>query len=106
MTELNVLLKVSPLDNLILNNRLIKHNMTLVARKPVLSVCNYKISGQPAHSCSLINAFVIRLLGITISRFAKTEISIFWLVSVSEQAGFNLILSETPKTGLVTSRSI
>ena len=39
MSELNVVFKVSPFDNLIFYNRPIKLNMTLDARKPVLSVC-------------------------------------------------------------------
>ena len=36
----------------------------------------------------------------------KFQISIFELVSVAEETGLNLALSETPKTGFVTSRSI
>ena len=58
--------------------------------------------GQPAHPRSLISAFVIRLLESIISRLATFGISIFYhvyLVSVTEQARFNLILPETPKAG-------
>ena len=62
-------------------------------------LANNKGSGQPAHRRSLISAFVIRLLESIISRLATFGISIFYLVSVTEQAGFNLILSETPKAG-------
>ena len=58
-----------------------------------------KGSGQPAHPLSLISAFVIRLLKSIISRLATFGISIFFLVSITEQAGFSLILSETPKAG-------
>ena len=63
----------------------------------------YLSSGACA-SCSLISTFVIRLLESIISRLATSKISIFLLVSVAEQAGFNLTLSETPKTGFVASR--
>ena len=38
---------------------------------------NNKGADQPAHSLSLISAFVIRLLEIIISRLATSEISIF-----------------------------
>ena len=36
---------------------------------------------------------------------ATSKISIFYLVSVAEQAGLNLTLWEAPKTGFVMSRS-
>ena len=47
---------------------------------------------------SLISALVIPLSESIISRLAmcKISISIFKLVSVAEQAGLNLTLSETP----------
>ena len=48
---------------------------------------------------SLISAFVVRLLESIISKLATSEVSLFWLVSVAEQAGLNLTLSDTPKTG-------
>ena len=59
---------------------------------------------QPTHQCSLISAFVISVLESTISKLATSEISFSLLVSVAEQAGLNLTLSETPKTGFVASR--
>ena len=62
-------------------------------------LANKKGSGQPAHPRSLTSAFVIRLLESIISRLATFGISIFYLVFVTEQVGFNLILSETPKAG-------
>ena len=37
---------------------------------------------------------------------ATGEISIFWLVSVAEETGLKLALSETPKTGFVATRPI
>ena len=45
----------------------------------------------------LISAFVIRLTESNISRLATSEISIFYLVFVAEQAGLNLTVSETLK---------
>ena len=41
-----------------------------------------------------------------IYRLAFSEISIFKVVSVAEQAGLNLTLLETPKTGFVASRPV
>ena len=51
----------------------------------------------------LISAFAIRLLERIISRLTTIEISIFYLVSVAEEIGLNLSLSETPKTGFLAS---
>ena len=61
---------------------------------------------QPAHPRSLISAFVIRFLVSIISRLATSEISIFKLVSVAEETGLKLALSETPKTGFLATRPI
>ena len=49
---------------------------------------NNKAADKLAHSRSLIDAFVFRFLEIIISRLAKSEISMFNVVSVNEQAGF------------------
>ena len=54
---------------------------------------------QPAHTRSLISAFVIRFLQSTICKLATDEISIFYLVSVAEETVLKLAFSETPKTG-------
>ena len=56
---------------------------------------NNKGADQPAHPHSLISAVVILFLESIISRLATSEISIFLLVSLAEQAGLNLNLSET-----------
>ena len=66
------------------------------ARKHVWRFANNKGADQPAHVCSLISAYVIRLLVSIISRLATSEISIVLLVSEAEQLCFNLTLSETP----------
>ena len=50
----------------------------------------------------LISAFDIPLLESTISKL----VSIFYLLSVDEQAGFNLTLSETRKIYILASRPI
>ena len=48
--------------------------------------------------------FVDRLLESIISRLATSKVSLFQLVSVAEETSLSLALSETPKTGFVTSR--
>ena len=53
------------------------------------------------HLRRLISAFVIRSLESIISKLASGEISIFSLVSVAEETGLRLVLSETPRTGFV-----
>ena len=63
-----------------------------------------KGADQQMHS--LISAFVIRLLESIISKLATSKISIFKLVSVAEETGLSLALSETSKTGFVASRPI
>ena len=60
-------------------------------RKPVfLPYANNKGADQPAHSCSLISAFVVRCLGSIISILAISKLSTPWLVSVAEQVGLSL----------------
>ena len=85
--------------------------MGLDARKPVFvgkggggGGWDNTVADQPAHSRSLISAFVINFLKSIISKLASSEISIFYLVSVAEQAGLKRTLSETSKTGFVASR--
>ena len=47
---------------------------------------------------------VYSLLETFISKLATIENSIFKLVSVAEETGLSLVLSESPTTGFVTSR--
>ena len=65
---------------------------------------NNTCQDQSAHPRSLISAFVIRFVGSIICKLATGEISIFLLVPVAEETGLKLALSETPKTGFVTTR--
>ena len=67
---------------------------------------NNKGADQPAHTRSLINAFVILLQESIICILASSKVSMFQLVSVAEETGLNLALSETPKTGFVVTRPI
>ena len=67
---------------------------------------NNKDADQPAHPRSLISAFVICFLESIISRLARSEISLLYIVLVAEETGLKLTLSETPKTGFVTMRPI
>ena len=64
---------------------------------------NNKGADKLAHSRSLISAFPIHLLKSIILKLSPSEISLFYLVSVAEKAGFAMILSETLKTGFVAS---
>ena len=81
--------------------------MGLVERKPVFGgLANNKGADQPTHPGRLISAFVIRFLNSIISNLATNEILIILLVSVTEETGLNLTLSETPKTGYVMMRPI
>ena len=57
-----------------------------------------------AQTSDLIGACVYRLLKSIVSRIATSKFSIFKLVSVAEETGLSLALSETPKTGFVASR--
>ena len=68
--------------------------MGLDARKLSSEFANNKVADQPVHPRRLISAFVIHLLERTISTRATGEMSIFYLVSVSEQAGLNLTLRD------------
>ena len=62
---------------------------------------NNKGADQPAHSCSLISAFVVRCLDSTISLVSISEISSLYLASVAVQAGLSLTWSKTPKPGFL-----
>ena len=63
---------------------------------------NNKGRDLPIHPPSLINT----LFESIISRLATSEISIFLLVSVAEQAGLNPTLLETPKTDFLSLKPI
>ena len=78
--------------------------MDLDARKPVF--VGLRTTKVQTSLCSLISAFVIRFLERTICKLAIGDISIFLLVSVAEETGLNLTLSETPRTGFVAVRTI
>ena len=69
-------------------------------------VANKTGADQPAQPRSLISAFFICVLESTICKLATGEISIVKLVSVAEETGLKLTLSETPKTGFVALRPI
>ena len=55
---------------------------------------------------SLISSFLICLLEHIISKLATSKFLTFLLVSVAEETGLSHALSETPKTGFVTSQPI
>ena len=62
-----------------------------------MSYANNKVADQPAHSRSLISAFVVHSLNSIISLVSRSEVSRFLLASVAAQAGLCLALSETPE---------
>ena len=71
--------------------------MGLDVSKPVFGgFANNTGSDQLAHMCSLISVFVLESI---ICKLATGEISLLWLVSVAEETGLKLTLSETLKTG-------
>ena len=78
--------------------------MGLDARKPVF--VGLRTTKEQTSLRSLISAFVIHLLKSIISRLATSEISLFYLVSVVEETGLSLALSETPKTSFLTARPV
>ena len=61
---------------------------------------------QPAHPRSLISTFVIRFMESIICKLATDENSSFYLVSVGEETDLKLALTETPKTGFLSTRPI
>ena len=70
--------------------------MGLDAKNTSSEFANSKGADQPAHPRRLISVFGIRFVESIISILATSEISIFELVSVAEETGLSLALSETP----------
>ena len=98
--------KVDPSIVVILNYSRPTLNYSSYARNSAIGVCKQKGADQLAHPRSLISAFAIHKLNSIVSKLAPSEISLFYLVSVAEGAGFGMILSETLKTGFVASMLI
>ena len=76
-------------------------HMVLVPRTPDFVACeNFKNKGadQPVQMCRLMSTFVFHFLQSLQSRLASYKISLFKLVSITEQTGLNLTQSETLKT--------
>ena len=67
---------------------------------------NNKGADQLAHRGSLISAFANHKLKSIVFKLAPSEISLFYLVSVSEKADFGMIFSENLKTDFVASMHI
>ena len=98
--------KVDPSIVVILNYSRPTLNYKRYARNSAVGVCKQKGADQLAHPRSLISAFAIHKLNSIVSKLAPSEISLFYLVSVAEGAGFGMILSDTLKTGFVASMLI
>ena len=71
-----------------------------------MSYANNEGADQPAHTRSLINAFVIRCLDSIIPLVSISEISSLYLASVAAQAGLSLTFSQTSKTSFLVTRLI
>ena len=65
---------------------------------------NNKGTDQTAHVPSLLSASVIRFLENIITKLATSEISVFELASVADQADLSTTLLETPKTCFFASK--
>ena len=74
----------------------------------LLGFANNTGADQPAHTRSLISAFVVLsyLTENLMFRLSTSEISLFLLVTVAEQTNLNNTLLETQKTGFVATRPI
>ena len=72
-------------------------------RKPVYAICEQQNANQPPYLRSLIRTFVVRCLDSIIPLVSIHAISSFYLASVAAQAGLNLLWSQTPKTGFLTT---
>ena len=71
----------------------------IMRKSNLMANANNKCADQPAHTRSLISAFVIRYIDTIILILTKSEISGLQLVSVAEQAGLSLIWSQTRRQG-------
>ena len=74
--------------------------------KPVMPYANNKGADQPAHTRSLISAFVVHYLDSIIPLVSISEISSLCLASVAAQASLNLTWSKTQKTGFLVARLV
>ena len=66
-----------------------------------LGSANNEGADQPAHPHSLISAFAIRLLESIIAKLATSNISLFYLVSIADQAGLGTTWFKTLKTSFL-----
>ena len=67
---------------------------------------NTEGADQPARPRSLVSAFVIHYLESIVVKLVPCKFLLFSLVSVAEETGLSVALSETPKTGFVATRPI
>ena len=69
--------------------------MGIIGENLSSGVCEQHRGKQPAHRRSLISAFFSQFSEYFICKLATGEISIFLKVSVAEETGLNLDLTET-----------
>ena len=75
-------------------------------RNRVLLYANNKGADQPAHTRSLVSAFVIRCLDSIMPLVSVPTISSLYQASVAVQSALSLTWSQTPKTGFLMTRLI
>ena len=71
----------------------------MIEKKIALPYANNKGADQTTHPRSLISAIIVHFLDSVKPVFSISKISKLKLVSVAEQAGLSLTLSQTPKAG-------
>ena len=70
----------------------------------LMSYANNKGADQPAHTRSLISAFVVHCLDSVMYLASVTKIQSLCIASLAAQAGLSLIWTEIPKTGFLVTR--
>ena len=98
--------KVDPSIGVILNYSKPTLNYQRYARNSAIGVCKQQRRRPACASAQSDQRLSIHKLNSIVSKLAPSEISLFYLVSVAEKAGFGMILSETLKTGFVASMLI
>ena len=67
------------------------------AKMYLMACANNKGADQPVHPCRLISTIIVRCLDSMMCILAMSKVSRFQLVSVTEQAGWNVTWSKIPE---------
>ena len=85
---------------------LLRTEIGLDARKPVFGVCEKHRRRPACASAQTDQRLCYSLFRSIICKLAAGEMPIFLLVSVAEETGLKLTLSDIPKTGFLATRPI